>query len=527
MSEPVLGWKVTAGLEPQYWLSASARPGLQANTDLIIVKAEAMGTHTIVVGQSGSGKSFFLGRLIEELALQSKANFLILDPNADFSSVHQVQEETLWTNAAYDPRNRSGKLPHETSRSVFSKRWKRIRIQILTANENRLFSPDDQDTYPYKALRLWWPSLSSDVIAEEEPRLQSQLYHCHAFVQAVGHLLLLKSAPRRLKQVRKSEGPIDAAERLYNIWRADIPTQLSPSIPENAKLLLALNEEFHSQRLLDAVPFLREQTAKQLGLRWYSRSRKTGRLLRAVSKLENAIVIGRWLKRVKTALLYVDEDAARFYFGKAREYETSGILAQEPQTYTFDKARIVVADLPSLDEHNARLLAVNAMLRNEWERAKAAWNEALRKDPHEDNRVPTFIVLDEAHHFIPADPRGKAEFALREQFRTIAAEGRKYGLFLILASQRPDKLDSLVLSECENKALMKLDSDSVLRLTQRNLGLESIPQRMLEKCLEFANSRALITGKWTTDQPQLLYCAARRTVEGGRNLQPDFWANPY
>ena len=128
---------------------------------------------------------------------------------------------------------------------------------------------------------------------------------------------------------------------------------------------------------------------------------------------------------------------------------------------------------------------------------------------------------------IPAETRGKAEDALREKFRTIVAEGRKYGLFLILVSQRPDKLDPLILSECENKAVMRLSSGSVLNITKQMLGLDDVPPKLLEKSLDFETGRALLIGRWTQDNPQLLYCAARRTVEGGRNLRDEHWASPH
>jgi DNA helicase HerA-like ATPase len=68
-------------------------------------------------------------------------------------------------------------------------------------------------------------------------------------------------------------------------------------------------------------------------------------------------------------------------------------------------------------------------------------NRVPKEPVDEDQRVPTFIVLDEAHNFIAANPRSRHESLVREQFCTIAAEGRKFGLFLILVSQRPDKLD--------------------------------------------------------------------------------------
>jgi len=108
----------------------------------------------------------------------------------------------------------------------------------------------------------------------------------------------------------------------------------------------------------------------------------------------------------------------------------------------------------------------------------------------------------------------------------LVAEGRKYGLFVILVSQRPDKLDPVVLSECENKAVMHLGSQAVLDLTVKMLGLDEIPPRLIEKCLEFEMGRALLTGPWAKEGPLVMYSGARRTVEGGRNLRSEFWAVP-
>jgi DNA helicase HerA-like ATPase len=182
-------------------------------------------------------------------------------------------------------------------------------------------------------------------------------------------------------------------------------------------------------------------------------------------------------------------------------------------------------DLPSVTEPRFRLLAVSTLLQTEWARARQSWETALAGPPKEDERVPTFIVVDEAHNLIPAEARNHSELRLREQFRTVAAEGRKFGLFLILVSQRPDKLDPLVLSECENRAIMRLGSDAVLKKTTEGLGLGDVPLRMRERCLEFDVGRALIFGSWSPEAT-FLYSAARRTEEGGRNLRADYWAQP-
>jgi DNA helicase HerA-like ATPase len=190
--------------------------------------------------------------------------------------------------------------------------------------------------------------------------------------------------------------------------------------------------------------------------------------------------------------------------------------------------RLRVFDLPSISEYRLRLLAVSALLESEFSRCRREWQKALSEDADKDVRVPTFIVLDEAHNLIPQDARNDAEKRVREQFQTIAAEGRKYGLFLSLVSQRPDKLDHRVISECANRAVMKLGSAAILNVTKESLGLEAVEKfhpETLKAVLNFKVGRALIHGPWAGAKPRILYGAMRRTEEGGRNLREEHWAS--
>ena len=124
------------------------------------------------------------------------------------------------------------------------------------------------------------------------------------------------------------------------------------------------------------------------------------------------------------------------------------------------------------------------------------------------------------------NPRSRHEEIVREQFRTNAAEGRKFGLFLILVSQRADKLDDLVLSECGNKAIMRLDSPSIVSQVIKTLGLEGeIVDPTLNNIKGFKKGILLLVGKWVKE-PTILYGAARRTLEGGKNLNEKYWARP-
>lgn len=490
-----LGWRVSPGLEPHYWLQHGAKCGLQPEEELIKIRSRSLATHTALIAQSGSGKSFFLGRLVEEILINTKARCVVLDPNADFRKAYEVVDDKLWSDAKYDVKAGRGMLPHEPARSYFLKLWSQISIRIRTAN----FGPEKN----VDPLQLWWSDISVEFLAEDlDPRLRSDLYHLHSAVRILMSLLYLK------KEGSGRADFIGEAERLFGQGRGG-------TTEDNFRHVL--QNEFNIEERLKTDAFVkRAMRVFQPGL--VSHMSEPW----AIEWLKTTLM--RRLEVIVRAPRYVSNEVEHFYFGKAREYEAAGILKNAPdQTIDANRPRLDVIDLPSLRDRNTRLLVANSVVSDEWNHARTEWFSALQLKGSEDTRVPTFIIIDEAHNLVPADPRGKAEAALKEQFRTIIAEGRKYGLFLILVTQRPEKLDPLVLSECENKAIMRLGSLSVLSSASRLLGLEDVPQRLLEKSLEFGTGRVLLLGQWAP-QPQLLYGAARRTAEGGRNLRDDQWA---
>jgi DNA helicase HerA-like ATPase len=141
-----------------------------------------------------------------------------------------------------------------------------------------------------------------------------------------------------------------------------------------------------------------------------------------------------------------------------------------------------------------------------------------------DSRSPTFLVIDEAHNLAPKTPLSRTGQILLDQVRTIVAEGRKYGLFVVLVSQRPDKLDDLVLSECENIVIMKLSNPGTLEEARKLLNLD-IDDGIKQQILTMEKGRARIFGRWSSEaRGEALYCAARRTVQGGADLRQDHWA---
>ncbi|QQR92673.1 MAG: ATP-binding protein [Candidatus Iainarchaeum archaeon] len=67
----------------------------------------------------------------------------------------------------------------------------------------------------------------------------------------------------------------------------------------------------------------------------------------------------------------------------------------------------------------------------------------------------TVIVLEEAHNFIPQNTPKEGSMS-KYVFRTIAREGRKFGVSLCLISQRPVQLDTTTLSQCNTQLLLRI-----------------------------------------------------------------------
>ena len=79
-----------------------------------------------------------------------------------------------------------------------------------------------------------------------------------------------------------------------------------------------------------------------------------------------------------------------------------------------------------------------------------------RNLPEGGRERPLFVVLEEAHAYLSKDNSGSAAVAVRR----IAKEGRKYGVGMMIVSQRPSEIDSTILSQCGTLFAMRLANDT-------------------------------------------------------------------
>lgn len=85
-----------------------------------------------------------------------------------------------------------------------------------------------------------------------------------------------------------------------------------------------------------------------------------------------------------------------------------------------------------------------------------------------EKRTPFSIVCDEAHLYLPVkDSAGAVERQALATFERIAKEGRKYGVSLLVVSQRPSDVSRTILSQCNNFLILRLTNDSDQAVVKR------------------------------------------------------------
>ncbi|MCI0486556.1 MAG: ATP-binding protein [Blastocatellia bacterium] len=84
-----------------------------------------------------------------------------------------------------------------------------------------------------------------------------------------------------------------------------------------------------------------------------------------------------------------------------------------------------------------------------------------------DLKLPVLFLLEEAHTFAPARAATPAEQRAITTTKQIAQEGRKFGVGLILVSQRPSRLDETTLSQCNSYVIMRMVNPSDQNFVRR------------------------------------------------------------
>jgi hypothetical protein len=417
------------------------------------LKGEKLTAHTAVIAQSGSGKSFMLGRLLEEIVSKTQARVLILDPNSDFVKFGQVE------TSAWEREGLREWFGEEDTQEAFERRWARAKFSIITEREAGVLGPERVNVQ-ISPVSAGWAELG---------------FSEHASVLG----LSARSHPNEIEVLRllSIAGDQPGGPARYDLQRwlevADV------MLNTGSMTLNALQEWPYScipseETLRPSVQAVRGRLFELFQLGIWDRTSPPGPLLSQPLAL--------------------------------------GVEAAGPNA--------VCLDLGSLGKPEARSLAAGLVLEALWESARDAWLAAMSRPAEEDARRPVFVVIDEAHNIALAEGAPAAAGSVIDVLVRIAMEGRKYGLFLILVTQRPSRVNTNLLSQCDNLCLMKMSNPADVELVGERFGF--VPSGWADRALDFEKGQVLLSGQFV-HRPVVAKVAPRRTVEGGRSLRDEVW----
>lgn len=140
----------------------------------------------------------------------------------------------------------------------------------------------------------------------------------------------------------------------------------------------------------------------------------------------------------------------------------------------------------------------------------------LLKDLFEERkkgRIPPFFgVIEEAHNYCPERGFGEAKSA--DIIRTIASEGRKFGLGLCVITQRPARIEKSVLSQCNTQIILKVTNPNDLKSIMSSV--EGITSETEENIRNLLIGTAMIAG--VVDSPLVVNIRPKKSKHGGETI---------
>jgi hypothetical protein len=438
--------------------------GVKTDLTPYYIDLKALTRSLVVIGQSGCGKSFMLGRLIEEIIRQTTDNsrILIFDPNSDF--YHGLQLKPL-----ADGDNNFNSVLRKYKTGILEKEYLEFEKYELDYY-NTLKGLEHFSNYLIfginEEFNLSWRFIAENIELYDKimtgntslPEDRFAFTNCNFIAGKSGKVNLSEWFDIAASYLMVSDKPYERRE-VFGFKITD-----GIHITTDTKAIRKLADMLRSER--HAGIWRKEEKMEGLPERLFSNGSKVN----------------------------------IFNFEKNHQNRSKLITISYILEYCLLHQKMLVASFRAAENSNIKAESknVSAKLRH------------------------TFIVIDEAQEFAPDNTNDPLEIMLGDLIHTIAAEGRKYGLHIILATQRPNKVKKGLLGECDNAIIMKMNSRSDLEHLAKEMRILDV--KLLEPCLHFqGQGNAIAVGEMTRMAPyvQLFKAAPRRTREGGVDI-PDF-----
>jgi hypothetical protein len=135
-------------------------------------------------------------------------------------------------------------------------------------------------------------------------------------------------------------------------------------------------------------------------------------------------------------------------------------------------------------------------------------------DARKAGKVPPFLlVVEEAHNYCPE--RGFGQAVSSNILRTVASEGRKFGMGLCIVSQRPAKVDKNIISQCNTNVILKVTNPNDLKAIIQSV--EGLTNQTFREIQRLPIGVAMLSGAGL-QLPIMCEIRTRETNHGGKSV---------
>lgn len=211
-------------------------------------------------------------------------------------------------------------------------------------------------------------------------------------------------------------------------------------------------------------------------------------------KFENGSLYSKLTNFINRLESKINDSRLEFFLGEGSKTITFEQTLETLLGYTAaNKSNVTIIDLSGVP-FEVLSITVSLISRLIFEYGYIYKRLRCVKDPEEkvNNDVPILLVYEEAHKYVPNSELSKYRSS-KISIERIAKEGRKYGVTLLLASQRPSEISETIFSQCSNFIAMRLtnpvDQGYVKKLLPDSLGT------LIDKMTSFRQGEALLVGE--------------------------------
>lgn len=500
---------------------------LAANAEVKIDPDRLFGRHLAVLGNTGSGKSCSVAGLIRwsmeearraRVGKDPNARFIVLDPNGEYANTFQDMSKVRVF--AVEP----------------SKGVEQLQIPMW------LWNSMEWAAFTQASAKTQRPTLVQALRSVRDGVVGATVTPSHEMRRYLRTLVSAVQVEKSSGNPWKGAGPAKGFRDRLTRWKEGLADNATFSQAESASLA-HLNQHFihllgAHQGEWPAIFALAEINALlgQLSLVHSAfggsdtdilpidadvpRPFTGDQLLRSVEATAELLGVSEYVEtmqmRIRTLL---SDSRMKILSGQAQDLTLDDWLCNYVGDDQASNGSVTVIDLSLVPAEVVHIItAVIARMTLEA-------LQRYRKLHQEKKTLPTVLVMEEAHTFIKRyhdDTENQNSAAICCQvFEKIAREGRKFGLGLVLSSQRPSELSPTVLSQCNSYLLHRISNDRdqelVHKLVPDNLrgllrDLPSLPAR-----------HAILLG-WASELPVLVQMNALPEHHRPKSDDPDFWA---